>query len=332
VIRTPGVTVKIVGSLLVNETPTGEATATGRITEKDADLPCPTAPLESKVSAPAVATVTLADASGIPGRSLAWMVAVPAPTLVTGTVTLVAPEGKLMLGCTVNTVGSLELKLIVNPGAGAGADRCSVRLCTVKPVIVVLGLSKDSVAFTLTRSLSDANPGAEAVIPADPSLSPVTWGCEVGKVCPAGIVTVVASRLTVEASSLAKVTVRPPAGAGDDRLTAKSVGWLSDTVMPVGKVIAPKFDTVTFAVASGRLGRRLAWITADPALTPITAKVPVVLPAGNVMLAGIVTIPLGFAERLTTTPLAGAGLLSVRLPVVVLPTFRVPAGSVIETL
>ena len=55
------------------------------------------------------------------------MVAEPGATPVTGTVTLVVPARKVTDAGTVATPVLSEIKLMVCPPAGAGADRFSVR-------------------------------------------------------------------------------------------------------------------------------------------------------------------------------------------------------------
>ena len=72
-------------------------------------------------------SVTLAMVSGIFGRALAWMVVDPDATPVTGTDTLVAFAAKFTVAGTVAADVFVELRLIVKPPAGAGAERFSVR-------------------------------------------------------------------------------------------------------------------------------------------------------------------------------------------------------------
>ena len=58
---------------------------------------------------------------------------------------------------------------------------------------------------------------------AEPGLTPVTWGCVEGEVCPAAIETVAGDTVAFEVLLLESVTVTPPAGAGEARLTANEV-------------------------------------------------------------------------------------------------------------
>jgi hypothetical protein len=99
-------------------------------------------------------TVTPAVVSARPGSALAWIVADPVATPVTGTVTLLAPDAKVTVGGTVATAMLLELRLIMTPPDGAGTDRFSVKFCVAVPMIVPVGGEKASVAVTSTGRLA----------------------------------------------------------------------------------------------------------------------------------------------------------------------------------
>jgi hypothetical protein len=103
--------------------------------------------------APRTVTVTVAVVSARFGKELAWIVAVPAPTLVTGTLTLVALAGMVTVAGTVATFLLLELRLTVIPPAGAGDDRFSVRFCVATPLIVRVVGEKLRDAVTVTELL-----------------------------------------------------------------------------------------------------------------------------------------------------------------------------------
>ena len=83
------------------------------------------------------------------------MVVVPGATPVTATIALVALAAKLTVAGTVAAPVLLELKLMVKPPAGAGADRFRVRFCVAVPVIVRLVGEKLAVAATCTLWLAD---------------------------------------------------------------------------------------------------------------------------------------------------------------------------------
>jgi hypothetical protein len=79
-------------------------------------------------------------------------------------------------------------------------------------------------------------PGAVAVMFADPTLTPLTWGCVVGVVAPAATVTLLVTE-TVDVLLLVRVTVSPPAGAGVARVTGNEVDAVRPTLVPDGRVI-----------------------------------------------------------------------------------------------
>ncbi len=60
-------------------------------------------------------------------RALAVMVAIPAVTPVTGTLTAIEPVGNVMFAGTVAIPGLLEARFTVKPLAGAATDRIKVR-------------------------------------------------------------------------------------------------------------------------------------------------------------------------------------------------------------
>jgi hypothetical protein len=99
-----GVTVSFVISLLASATvtPLGGAGA-DNVTGKGTDCPGPTVRLGGRSIVPGLTTVTGSLVSAIFGKSLAWMVALPSATLVTGTVALVDLAGKATVAGTVAT-------------------------------------------------------------------------------------------------------------------------------------------------------------------------------------------------------------------------------------
>ena len=165
---------------------------------------------------------------------------------------------KFTVAGTVATLVLLELRLMVRPPAGAGADRFKVRFCVAVPVMVRLVGEKLALAVTCTLWLAEVYPGAEALMLADPKLTPLTCGCVDGVVCPAAMLTLVGDTVTFVVSLLLRVTVTPPAGAAVPSVTANCADWLGPTVMPEGSVIVPGAATVTLAVVSATFGRALA--------------------------------------------------------------------------
>ena len=75
------------------------------------------------------------------------------------------------------------------------------------------------------------------MILAEPAAAPVTCGCVVGVVAPAGIVTVVGEMVTL-LLLLAKVTVTPPVGAATESVTGNATDWPRATLV-LASVIAP---------------------------------------------------------------------------------------------
>jgi hypothetical protein len=118
--------------------------------------------------------------------------------------------------------------------------------------------------------------------------------------------------VTFVTSLLARVTIPPPAGAGDGKVIANSADWPGATVTFAGRMIALPLCTFAVAVAPAAFGA-LAVMVAVPAATPVTATVAVVWFCAIVTDAGIFTTPLGAALSVTVKPPAGAGADNVRV-------------------
>ena len=148
---------------------------------------------------------------------------------------------------------------------------------------------------------------------ADPILTPVIVGCRVGAVAPCAMVTLDAEIVTFEVSLLARATVTAE-GADADKVTGNETVWLNPMLGLDGTLIGPKISTVTLAVTSAMFGRLLAWITADPAATPVTGTLAVVAPAAKTTVGGTVATPMLLELKLIVKPPAGAAAerLSVR--------------------
>lgn len=218
--KTLGVTVALDGSLLTSVIVTPPAGApTGKLTPKGTDCPAGAETLAGRLMAPNSTTVTLAVMSGKFGSELAWITAVPGATAVTGSGAVVALAGKDTVVGTVATVVSVELVLTVNPLAGAGADRFSVRFWVAPLARVRVEAAKLRPALTVTVALAPLKPEAEALIVADPNVTPVTWGCVFGVVAPCGMNTDAGDIVTFDVSLLERLTVTPPTGAPVTRVT-----------------------------------------------------------------------------------------------------------------
>jgi hypothetical protein len=237
---------------------------------------------------------------------LAVMIAVPRITPVTGTLTVVAPAAKLTLAGTVATVGVSETRLIVKPPAGAPPDRFRTAFWVPVPVTVMLDCAKLMVAFTCTVALAEVIPLPEALMFAEPVLTPVTVGWLAGAVWPARIVILAGEIVSLVVSLLLRAMTKSE-DAGLARLTAKAVDLPRPTVRFDGRVRLDGADTVTFSVASAMSGVLLAWITAEPGPTAVTVNVAVLCPDVKVTVEGTVATLVLLELTFTVMPEAGAG-------------------------
>jgi hypothetical protein len=174
---------------------------------------------------------------------------------------------------------------------------------------------------TVTVPAPGAKPEAEAVTVADPIPTPVTCGCVAGVMAPAAMDTL-AVTVTFEVSLLISVTVKPPAGAGVDRVTGNARVWPSSSVVVAGTLIAPPLGrTVTMAVALVMPVALAVINTGTPATVaaiPVTVTVAVVAPAAKVTLGGTVALVVSLETRLTAKPPTGAcpfDRVRVRFPI-----------------
>jgi hypothetical protein len=122
---------------------------------------------------PGAITVTFTVLSVMPG-ALTRNTVDPAPAPVTGTMTLVPPEGIVALDGTTAMAGLSDRVANVN-AAGAGADSTNVMFWVTPRVMVVLA-GPNSDAVTRTLCVSPDSPKAEAVMFALPKFTPVTCG------------------------------------------------------------------------------------------------------------------------------------------------------------
>ena len=163
-------------SVLARDTVTPPAGAgAGNVTGKNTCAPNPTVTLDGKPIAPTFTTFTVAVVSAS-AAALAWITDVPMAMPVTGTVTLVLVAAKVTVVGTVTAAGLLELILTTRPLAGAGPERFSVKSCVPFTPIVRVCCWKLRVAATCTVFLSPKKPGAEALMSADPRLTPLALG------------------------------------------------------------------------------------------------------------------------------------------------------------
>src|SRR5271154_5482276 len=113
------------------------------------------------------------------------MTAGPPPTPVTGTLMVLAFAWMVTVCGTNATAGLLELTLITKL-VGAGAESVRNNCWRAVPIIVKLDGEKVSVSVDETTWLTVENPGAEAVIVAEPNAMPFSLGGDVGAIAPAG--------------------------------------------------------------------------------------------------------------------------------------------------
>lgn len=303
-----GATVYFEGSLLVSVTVTPEGGAgVDKPIGSGTVLPIPTAWKTGRMTVGDVTTVTVAAVAGIPGRELAWTVAVPGATLVTGTFTLVELAGRKTVDGTVATLGALELTLIVTPPAGAGDDSARVRLFVVAvPVITRFAGWKLSAELTDTVWLADPMPDAWAVMMEEPNATPVTLGVELPAVWPWAMKMAPGEMVTFEGSLLVRLMNAPPAGAGVPKVMGKFTVSPGARLILAGRMIAAAPATVMPAVA-GANPAALAVMVADPGDPAVTGTVTLLPFEGTVTVAGT-EATAGLVEfRFTVRPPTGAG-------------------------
>ena len=214
----------------------------------------------------------------------------------------------------------------------AGLLRVNVRLPS--PVVPRIDkLAGESVALwpTVTKEVAEFNPVADAVMVVVPCTRPLRFGCRVGRVSPAAIVTPPKETVAFDGSLLVSVTNKPAGpGAGRARLIANGTLSPGPKVTVAGIIMSIARVTVTFAVASVKPAA-VARITLLPAATPVTGIVTVVAVAGIVNTAAGMVAAAGLLElTFTAKPPVGAGPdnVKVRFFVSVLLTERVSGENV----
>jgi hypothetical protein len=208
---------------------------------------------------------------------------------------------------TVAALLLLELKFMVRPPAGAGADKVSVRFPVPGAVTVEFNGEKLTDATTCTVRTALPYPAAEAVTVTGPKPKPVICGCATGTVAPEGMTTLVVESLALVASLSASVTVTAP-GAFPDNVTGNATDCPRPTLRFVGSPIVPSRTTDTFALIPGIPGETgIAAIFAEPAAIPVIGTLTAVSFAMIVTLSGTVATLELLDRRFTLTPVAGAG-------------------------
>jgi len=127
-------------------------------------------------------------------------------------------------GTVAKFVLSIDKLNVIPFGCGAGADMPNVMLLVrVAGTPNGFGLNA-AVTVTDTFAVSGAKPMAVAFTRVDPMVTPVTWGLAAGTISPAGTNTLGVIVATA-VFALAKLIVRPPGGAANERLMGKLPDW-----------------------------------------------------------------------------------------------------------
>jgi len=244
------------------------------------------------------------------------MFADPRPTPVTCgcVVGVVAPAATSTVDVTVTLDGSLLVKVTVTPPAGAGVVRVTASGpdCPTPTVTPAANVMEPGLA-TVTFAVVSAMPGALARITVEPGATPVTG--TVAVVAPAAKVAVGGTVATTVLSEI-RLTVRPPDGAGADRVRVRFCVPVPVMVRLAGvKLIVGAAPTFTVAVADVK-PEDVAVIVLLPAVPGVTVTLAPVAPAAMVTLFCTVATPVLLLFRFTTWPPAPAGIdrVTVRVP------------------
>ncbi len=241
---------------------------------------------------------------------LAVIVAAPAAVPLTLMDTLDVKGANSTVGGTLATAVLLELRLAVNPPAGAKPPvRVNVRVpLKPEPSVSVCGVSRllPPLAMACTWPLPPVKPAAVALMFASPGATPLICGCTAGEVVPAAIMAL-AVTVAFEASLDARVTMSPPAGAGVNKLTGNAALWPTVTVIFAGTLIVAggAIVTLTPAVAFA-IPEALAVIVVEPALMPVIATEALLENGWKLTVGATEATALLLLARLTVSPAAGA--------------------------
>lgn len=273
-------------------------------------------------------TTTVAEALGMPD-ALKVIVVVPSATALTRTPVLVAPALMVRLDSVVAMPVLPDVTVKVIPsGDGAGPESVAVRVPLFPaPTMVKVEGVMETKKPTVTVDVAEFRPVDETVTVVVPEATPLTVTPVLDVVCPADIAIWLGDTVAMVGSLVVRFRNTVPLGAFT-RLTgyATKLPGVTDTL--AGTLISTWLPTVTFAVASVRFGL-LAWITAEPGATPVTATVVVVKPAAIVAVDEPTVAALVLVElTVKFIPPNGAGpeRVNVRFWVVV-PVIAREAGE-----
>ena len=261
--------------------------------------------------------------------ALKVIVVVPSATALTRTPVLVAPALMVRLDSVVAMPVLPDVTVKVIPsGDGAGPESVAVRVPLFPaPTMVKVEGVMETKKPTVTVDVAEFRPVDETVTVVVPEATPLTVTPVLDVVCPADIAIWLGDTVAMVGSLVVRFRNTVPLGAFT-RLTgyATKLPGVTDTL--AGTLISTWLLTVTFAVASVRFGL-LAWITAEPGATPVTATVVVVKPAAIVAVDEPTVAALVLVElTVKFIPPNGAGpeRVNVRFWVVV-PVIAREAGE-----
>jgi hypothetical protein len=252
-------------------------------------------------------TTTVAKALGMPD-ALKVIVVVPSATALTRTPVLVAPAPMVRLDSVVAMAVLPDVRLKVIPlGDGAGPESVAVRVPLFPaPTMVKVEGVMERIKPTVTVDVAEFRPVAETVTVVVPLPTPLTVTVVLDVVCPADIAIWLGDTVAMVGSLVVRFRNTVPLGAFT-RLTGNGTELPGVTDTLAGTLISTWLPTVTFAVASVRFGF-LAWITAEPGATPVTATVVVIAPAAIVAVDEPTVAALVLVElTLKVIPPKGAG-------------------------
>ena len=244
-------------------------------------------------------------------------------SVVTLKVPLEEPAAMATFAGTVAEVGSLLIKLMVTPPAGAGPVRFTVPMEVVPPVTVAGFNTTEAIVGGVTvrvPAISKLEPDVAETITGVDVVTVVVVAVNVCELLPAGIV-MPAGTVTTDGLALSSETNTPPAGATRLMLTVPVelvppetfAGTKLTRTTGGGSMVTIAVTIVVPVVA--------VTVTVVDVLTgfAVTVNVCTLVPAGTLTVAGTGNAPALLLVRLTVTPLAAAFPVRVTVPVVPCP-------------
>jgi hypothetical protein len=255
---------------------------------------------------------TVAEAvTGTYPAALAVIVAEPTPAPVTAAVAEVAPPEMVTGEATPAMPGAELTRVIVTPPAGAGLGIETTRFAwRPRPMVRTAGARpRTGRGLTVTLAPAPVKPLAVALTVVAPTATAATL--KAALVWPSGMVTD-AGTVATPLALLAKLTTKPPAGAGLGIATVRVPWSPRKRSSEPGVSVRTAANTFAVAVASAK-PPAVAVMTTEPAARPVTVAQTLVCPSGIVIEAVTVATAGAWLVRVTTTPPApaAAGRLTV---------------------